>query len=193
MSIDGGQYPDNTCCPLGLLVLRATKKVAQDETATCDECLFPFCVMVEARNIDSLSRAYLASGMMKLGYAVQTIASRLNVNERSVYRYEIPISKCHWCNVDKSPTNVFCRTSAITLAFDEDKVVAVLSSHRHASKRESSLAANLVGNLFPYAVLHAGNGDVHEHWSVTNVSREEAQEVYENMNFLSQFTNKLGR
>ena len=193
MSIDGGQFTDNTCCEPGLLALRAAGKIAQDETAVCDKCLFPFCVMHEARKVNRISRAYLIAGMAELGIAKAAIASKLGIKTRTVYRSIVPVSKCHWCNVDNSPSNVFCRTSTSTVAFDKNDVVVVLSSHRHATKHEYGLASNLIENMFPYGVLHSGNGDVHGHWEVTNVSKDEAQEVYGNMKFLGQFTHKLGR
>lgn len=191
MSLEGGYYPDDICCKPALLALRAMNKIAYNEIAACNKCPFPFCIKDEARSIDRLSRSYLIRGMLELGDSVNIIASKLGISKRTIYRTEVPISKCHWCNIDSMQNNVFCRTRVSTVAFDRDKIVVVLSKHKHANKQECKLTEYLIENMFPDSILRAGNGSTHEHWEVANVSMEEAQKVYKNMDFLSKFTRVL--
>ena len=193
MSFRDDKYPDSACCGPALLALRAVGEIAEEEAATCVKCSFPFCIMDEARRVSDLSRAYVTRGMLNLGLTARAIADKLGINRRTIYRYKIPISNCHWCNIDQSPSNVFYRTRASTLAYDEDKVVVVLSNHRHATEREYATINYLTESTFPQGVLRNGNGNVHDHWEVTNVGKPEAQKVYRNMDFLSQFTDKLRR
>lgn len=184
-------HPKDAVCSSALLALRAAGMTRTGENVGCGDCPFPFCVELEARRVQEVARAYLIQGMKQLNYTADVIADRLGISKPTVYKSTIYVSGCHWCNVDGAPERVFCRTNVCTVAFDEEQVAVVLARHRPATKQETSLTLSLVETLFPNAVMREGNGSTHEHWSLSNIAKDEANEVFQNMEYLSTFAPRL--
>ena len=190
-------YDNDSCCEPALLALRALGRLRQQETAGCDKCPFPFCIMNEARTFNKAAQDCLVAGMDKLNMTAQQISSQLGMNIRTVHRArrkeaEKPdMGICYWCLLDKVKENVFCRPNYCSMVYSDNKVVVVLAEHRKANNQEESLVNGLASFLFPDGGLVKLNGTVHEHWTVSNVSVKEANVVLEKTEFLSAFAPEI--
>lgn len=188
---EDGHPEDNGCID----ALRALGRRVGVDTMGCNECPFPFCVVLESHRLKNLARDITILAMHSMHASMDVIAARAGVDTRTVYRVverqPEEAGGCYWCKVNFKEVGVFCRPSYCTVAFDEGAVAVTLSSHRKATDREVNIIETLVGNMFQDGVMTNVNDSKHDHWIVSRVEQDEADIVYNRMLELSAYTTGL--
>lgn len=192
MSVHDEGHPEDKGCKDAL---RALGRKAGVDTMSCNECPFPFCVVLESRRLKNLARDIMITAMHSMHASVNVIAARAGVSESTVYsvvREKVrEMGDCYWCKLDLKEGGVFCRSSYCTVAYDNRDIAITLFSHRKATDREVETIETLSGNMFPDGVVANVNDSKHDHWVVKRVEEDEASFVYNQMLQLSAHTTGL--
>ena len=183
-------YSKDEACRHAILALGKTPGV---DVVKCEECPFPFCVRHEARQLKNLARDTMIAGMLSMHVSARNIAAKVGISTAAVYhvKHTLLEEECYWCELDTKPEGIFCRTGTCTVAWDRSLVAVVLGAHREATWAEVKLVEMLVEALFPVGIIERDGNTGHDHWTIENVGKSEANAVYDHMVELNKYAVNL--